>query len=427
MAKSPGLSVCMIVKNESANLADALADFRSFADEIVVVDTGSADNTKEIAAQFPTRIFDFKWIDDFSAARNFAMSKARKSYQLWLDADDRIVPKMQEHINSLKSHFDGKKAFYFVLENIQANSASSCCHQLRCTPLIPELLFESRIHEQIFPGAVRLGLQLVTTDIVIRHMGYMTEEAKLAKARRNLAILKSEVERGGDHGGLYFFLAMTHEPLGDKEEAVRCMKAALDRFEKEYFNHHLIPEGYIFLAKVNSEMGDPGQALRNLIKAQSLVTDSPSHNIRIGNLYQAMGKHPEAIACFKQALGKKSEPSLFPSQPLPSDPEILLHIAYSFLCKNDRQNALKLISATAGGGPDRHFSWEWLGMRAFSLDNMDLALLAFETAERQGGLTPQSWSQLSQIYNKRGFFEKAEECRKQSAVLEGADPPSVIG
>jgi tetratricopeptide (TPR) repeat protein len=410
MEKSPGLSVCMIVKNESANLAEGLADFRSFADEIVVVDTGSVDNTKEIAAQFTPHIFDFEWVDDFSAARNFAMSKAQKSYQLWLDADDRIAPNMQGHINSLKSHFDGKKAFYFVLENHQLHSSPLRCHQLRCTPLIPGLQFESPIHEQLFPNAVRLGLQLVTTDIVIRHIGYMDGEAKLAKAKRNLAILKKEVEQGGDHGGLYFFLALTHDPLGDKEEAVRCMNAALERIEKEFYNHHLIPEGYLFLARVHYEMGDPDLALRNLIKAQCLVDGSLPHNIRIGNLYQALERHTEAIACFKEALGKKAAPILFPSQPLPSDPEILLHIAYSLLCRNDRQNALKLINASAGNGSDTRFCWEWLGVRAFSLKNMDLALFAFETAQRLGGLSPQSWSQLSQIYTERGFSQKAEEC-----------------
>ena len=204
MAKSPGLSVCMIVKNESANLAESLADIRSFADEILVVDTGSIDNTREIAAQFTPHVFDFEWIDDFAAARNFAMSKARKSYHLWLDADDRIDPKMQGHINSLKSQFNGKKAFYFVLENHQTHSSPSRCNQLRCTPLIPGIEFESRIHEQLFPSAVRMGLHLVITDIVIRHMGYMDDETKFAKARRNLAILKKEVEQGGDHGGTLF-------------------------------------------------------------------------------------------------------------------------------------------------------------------------------------------------------------------------------
>jgi glycosyltransferase involved in cell wall biosynthesis len=422
MVKSPGLSVCMIVKNESANMAEALADFRSFADEIVVVDTGSIDNTKEIAAQFTTRIFDFEWIDDFSAARNFAMSKARKTYQLWLDADDRINPRMQGHINSLKSHFDGKKAFYFVLENFQINSPPSFCNQLRCTPLVPGLQFESRIHEQLFPSAVRLGLQLVTTDIVVRHMGYMDDEAKLAKARRNLAILKREVEQGGDHGGLYFFLALTHEPLGERDEAARCMNLALERFEKEYYNHHLIPEGYLFLAKVNYERGDTDQALRSLVKAQSLVNGSPTHSVGIGNVYQALGKHAEAIACYKEVLGKKAEPTLFPSPPIPSDPEILLHIAYSVLCGNDRQTALKLISASAGSGSDTRLSWEWLGLRAFSLKNTDLALFAFETAQRLGGLSPQSWSHLSRIYTERGFFQKAEECLRQSAGQEISRP-----
>jgi tetratricopeptide (TPR) repeat protein len=327
---------------------------------------------------------------------------------------------MQGHINSLKSLFNGKKAFYFVLENHQTHSSPSRCNQLRCTPLIPGIEFESRIHEQLFPSAVRMGLDLVITDIVIRHMGYMDDETKFAKARRNLAILKKEVEQGGDHGGLYFFLAMTHEPLGDKEEAVRCMNAALERFEKEYYNHHLIPEGYLFLAKVVNEMGDPDHALRCLIKAQSLVNGSPSHNVRIGNLYQALGKHTQAISCFKEALGKKSEPNLFPSQPLPSGAEILLHIAYSLLCRKDRQNALNLINASAGSGSDTRLSWEWLGLRAYSLKNPELALFAFETARRLGGLSPQSWKALGKIYTESGFFQKAEEC------MQGGDAAKAV-
>ena len=131
-----GLSVCMIVKNESANLADALDCFRSFADEIIVVDTGSSDNTKEIAARFTSRIYDFEWKDDFAAARNFAMSKAGKGYQLWVDADDRITPENGRHIVALKQLFDGKKVFYFLLENHRPDSLLNSCLQLRCTPIM---------------------------------------------------------------------------------------------------------------------------------------------------------------------------------------------------------------------------------------------------------------------------------------------------
>ncbi len=88
------------------------------------------------------------------------------------------------------------------------------CQQLRCTPITGEVLFEGRIHEQIFPSAVRAGLELVNTDIVITHLGYMTEEIRIAKARRNLAIMERERAEGRDDGALHFFLALTYAPFG---------------------------------------------------------------------------------------------------------------------------------------------------------------------------------------------------------------------
>ncbi|MHC1728118.1 MAG: glycosyltransferase [Syntrophobacteraceae bacterium] len=420
MPQSAGLSVCMIVKNESANLDDALASFVPFADEIVVVDTGSSDNTKEIASRFTPNVFDFEWIDDFAAARNFAISKATGSYQLWLDADDRISPENGKHINSLKQLFNGKKGFYFVLENHQADAPSSFCQQLRCIPLTPEVRFEGRIHEQIFPSAVRSGLELVTTDIVIRHVGYMTEEMRFAKAKRNLEILERERAAGTDHGGLYFFLALTHAPMGNKDEAVRYMEAALERFEKEYYNHHLIPEGYLFLAKVSLEQEDKDKCVRYLAKAASVVTGSPLHNFQIGIMYQRLGKHFQAIRSFQEVSGKDYVPNLFPTQPLPSPSEILLHMAYSCYCMNDRPGALKLINAAAGEGNDAARSWEWMGTKAFAFQNMGLAQLAFETALRFGDLEPRSWGHLASLYELHGFSDKSEECLLKASV--GAKP-----
>ncbi|NGP59447.1 glycosyltransferase [Paenibacillus thiaminolyticus] len=87
------ISLCMIVKNEEESLAKCLSSVKGIAEEIIIVDTGSTDRTKEIARQFTDRIFDFEWIDDFSAARNYAFSKATKKYILWLDADDIIKEK----------------------------------------------------------------------------------------------------------------------------------------------------------------------------------------------------------------------------------------------------------------------------------------------------------------------------------------------
>ncbi len=391
MAQSPGLSVCMIVRNESANIEDALACFGPFADEIIVVDTGSRDNTKEIAARFTSKIYDFEWIDDFSAARNFALSKAVKSYQLWVDADDRISPENQGHVESLKSHFDGKKAFYFILENHQTDAPPSSCRQLRCTPITGEVVFEGRIHEQIFPSAVRAGIELAITDIVISHLGYMTEENRKAKARRNLAIMERERAEGRDGGGLHFFLAMTYAYLDRRQEAIRSMEEALERFEKENYNHHLIPEGYLFLARVSLEMEEHDKCVRYLAMAGSLVDGNPLYNFLMGIIYQRLGRHREALRVFREVFGKKYVPNLFPTQPLPNYSELLLHMAYSFCCMNDHQSALKLINASAPQGAELGRSWEWLGTKAFMLENSTFAQIAFETALRFGALEPVSW------------------------------------
>ena len=100
------ISLCMIVKDGEAVLARCLDSVREIADEIVVVDTGSADRTRQIAAEYG-RVFDFAWCDDFSAARNFSFEQAEKEYILWLDADDVIAPEDRERFLALKERMDG--------------------------------------------------------------------------------------------------------------------------------------------------------------------------------------------------------------------------------------------------------------------------------------------------------------------------------
>ena len=84
----------MIVKNEEELLDRCLSSIKEAVDEIIIVDTGSTDNTWEIALQYTDKVYNFEWVDDFSAARNFAYSKAEMDYQMWLDADD-VFPKRQ--------------------------------------------------------------------------------------------------------------------------------------------------------------------------------------------------------------------------------------------------------------------------------------------------------------------------------------------
>lgn len=92
----------MIVKNEEDVLARCLDSVRHLVDEIVIVDTGSTDRTKEIARSYTARVIDFPWSDDFSAARNFSFSHAAMDYIFWLDADDILPAEEQTKFLTLK-------------------------------------------------------------------------------------------------------------------------------------------------------------------------------------------------------------------------------------------------------------------------------------------------------------------------------------
>lgn len=96
------ISLCMIVKNEENVLDRCLSSISNIVDEIVIIDTDSTDQTKQIASKFTDCVFDFKWVNDFSAARNFAFSKATKDYIMWLDADDIITEENASKLLELK-------------------------------------------------------------------------------------------------------------------------------------------------------------------------------------------------------------------------------------------------------------------------------------------------------------------------------------
>ena len=161
------ISVCMIVKDEEAVLERCLACVKQFADEIIIVDTGSSDRTKEIAYSFTKQVFDYPWIDDFAAARNEAFSKASCEYVMWLDADDVILDEDIAKLKRLKqqgnhsvdiflckydTEFDeqGAVVFSYYRERIIRNDSS---HQ-----------WVGAVHETI-----ALQGKLEYLDIAIRH------------------------------------------------------------------------------------------------------------------------------------------------------------------------------------------------------------------------------------------------------------------
>lgn len=219
----PGLSVCMIVKDEEKNLPRALSSIQGLADELIVVDTGSKDRTVEIARSFGAKVYFFRWCDDFAKARNESLKYATKDYILWFDADDEFeAGKKKELKKALRNHFG--KAFYLRII-LQRGDYSEECYQIRVFPNRRGILFEGRIHEQPNFSIKRLKIPVLILDTSIIHHGYNSEEAVLKKLERNKRILEETLRTEPENSLAHFFYGKTL--LGLKEE-----KGAFDYLRK---------------------------------------------------------------------------------------------------------------------------------------------------------------------------------------------------
>lgn len=183
------ISLCMIVKNEEKTLERCLNSVQDIADEIIIVDTGSTDSTKQVASRFTNKIYDFLWVDNFSLARNYSFSKATKDYILWLDADDLILPEDREKFKSLKSSlssdvdvvmmkyntgFDnqGKPTFSFYRERLSRRDRN--------------FKWREPVHEYL-----EIGGNIINIDICITH-----GKSSGTHSNRNLQIYENILAKG---------------------------------------------------------------------------------------------------------------------------------------------------------------------------------------------------------------------------------------
>ena len=183
------VSVCMIVKNEEGQLRACLDSLKPIADEIVIVDTGSVDSTKAIAAEYTDLIYDFPWIDDFAAARNFAFSKATKDYIYTADADEVIdsvnIRLFRQVKAALLPEVEIVQMHYLNL--MEENTVYSSKRELR-----PKLYKRLRTFEWVNPvhETVRLDPVIYNSDIEIQHL------AKGSHVKRDLAVFRKALARG---------------------------------------------------------------------------------------------------------------------------------------------------------------------------------------------------------------------------------------
>ncbi|MDT8717970.1 glycosyltransferase [Clostridium sp. 19966] len=183
------LSLCMIVRNEEDVIERCLDSVKELADEIIIVDTGSKDNTLELLKAYDCEIYHFKWIYDFSAARNYSFSKATKDYIMWLDADDIIEPADKIKLLDLKASLDSAPDIMMLKYNVgfdENGNVNFSYFRERIIKRTSNLKWIDRVHEYISPTG-----QIMNVDIAVTH-----KKVHPSEAGRNLKIYEKMLSDG---------------------------------------------------------------------------------------------------------------------------------------------------------------------------------------------------------------------------------------
>lgn len=204
------IGLVMIVKNEGRSLHKCLARAKNLVDEIYITDTGSTDNTLEIAEKFQAHISHFKWNGDFAAARNFALSQSECDWNLVLDADEYLMSGKRKDIQKFIKRGGCVGAIRRQDSYYEANGEISKGYAC-ITRLIPKgAIYEGRIHEQVVSD-----LPIAPLPLIFEHDGYLQE----GKGERNLQILLRELQDSPDDPYMLYQVSRTLWLMKDHERA----------------------------------------------------------------------------------------------------------------------------------------------------------------------------------------------------------------
>lgn len=217
------ISMVMIVKNEENNIKKCVESVRKVVDEIIIVDTGSTDNTIEIIEKFPeVKLFHFEWENDFSKARNYSLEKANGDYCLVLDADEFMINGERDELETIMKN--GQIGRINIVSDFQKDGqlVQSKSYVTRFFPR--SCRFTGTIHEQIISNLPRVEM-----EFTVGHLGYFNKN----KGQRNIPLLIKELEKNPLDSYYLFQLGKEYRIKGDFQQSLVCLIKSLKYIEKK--------------------------------------------------------------------------------------------------------------------------------------------------------------------------------------------------
>lgn len=290
------ISVCMIVKNEEAVLARCLDSLKGVAEEIVVVDTGSTDRTKEIAARYTDKIYDFAWVHDFSAARNFAFSKATKDYIYSADADEVLEEKEREKLLQLKQVLLPEIE---IVEMIYVNPEDcNMVYNFTREPR-PKLFKRLREFRWIDPvhETVALNPLVYSSDIEILHL------PQILHSSRDFQAMERELKKNGRLSDrLFSMYAKELFISGTKEDFLAARPWFQKRAGQAEYGTDAHVEAACVLVKTCSMLEEWEELLALGLMELALAQKPPAELFYLfGQYYEKLGRLEEAAYWYRRA------------------------------------------------------------------------------------------------------------------------------
>jgi tetratricopeptide (TPR) repeat protein/glycosyltransferase involved in cell wall biosynthesis len=296
------VSLTMIVKNEEATLADCLRSVADLVDEMVVVDTGSTDRTREMAASFGAKVIDFAWCDSFAAARNESLRHATGDWAFWLDADERLDAANRQRLLELFGRLGRENAGYVMKQHSGPEgdtTRGTAVEQTRLFRNHPAIRWEYRIHEQILPALGRVHADLRFTDIIISHVGYDDPALVAAKLQRNLRLILMEDAEHPEDPFTLFNLGWAYLALNRTDEAVSVLQRSLKLAQP---GASIVHKLYSLLATAHRQLQQPDAALAACRAGLARSPGDAELLFLEGLLLQDRGDFSGAERCFRQLL-----------------------------------------------------------------------------------------------------------------------------
>jgi tetratricopeptide (TPR) repeat protein len=293
----------MIVKNEQQHLPGCLASIRAVTDELVIVDTGSTDRSKQIARQHGAVLIDHRWTGDFAQARNVGLAAAHGQYILYIDADEQLVEQDAAPLRSALESQQYDAIDLSIVSPIHGSDKTNIVRYLRVFRNFPDLRFRHRIHEQIWPALQRHNPRVLRSDYRILHHGYNQHESVLLEKRtRNLRSALEVLQTEPDDPFYLYHAGLGHLTLDQAADAIPLLERAAEHTPAAIAKAPVLNA----LAQAHFDIEQRQQAEKHL-RESTLLCPTQYHGwAMLADIYLRSDRHREAIDALQSCLGVKT-------------------------------------------------------------------------------------------------------------------------